>query len=204
MVVFNYFKELSEQQMNQFAELYAIYKEWNAKINVVSRKNFENFEVHHVLHSLAIAKVVDFLPNQHVIDVGTGGGFPGIPLAILFPDTKFTLCDSIRKKIKVVDEVVKHLQLENVATIHARSEAVHLKFDALVSRAVTRFEPFMHMTKHLLKPNAMGMYYLKGGDLAEELSELKATFPKKQIHQHPIKKEFNEEFFETKYVVEVN
>lgn len=203
MVVFDYFKDLSKEQKEQFSKLYEVYEDWNSKINVVSRKHFENFEVQHVLHSLAIAKVVSFLPGQKVIDVGTGGGFPGIPLAILFPETHFTLCDSIKKKMKVVNEVVEYLGLKNVESIHARSEDIKNKYDALVSRAVTRFEPFMHMTKHLLKPNAMGIYYLKGGDLEEELSELKSSFPKKEIHQFAISKEFKEDYFETKFVVEV-
>lgn len=204
MVVFNYFQDLSDEQREAFEQLYDLYAHWNAQINVVSRKHFENFNEQHVLHSLAIAKVVKFLPGQQVIDVGTGGGFPGIPLAILHPETEFTLCDSIGKKIKVVEAVVNALNLKNVIPVNARSEQVHNKYDIMISRAVTRFEPFMKMTKHLLKKNNRGIFYLKGGDLLEELSELKESYPKSNITQHPIQKFFKEEFFQTKYVIEVN
>ena len=203
MVIFKYFNQLNERQQQQFKQLYKLYEEWNSQINVVSRKHFENFIEQHVLHSLAIAKTVTFLPNQRIIDVGTGGGFPGIPLAILFPETYFTLCDSIGKKIKVVTAVAEALELSNVEAVNARSEQINDKYDAMVSRAVTRFTPFMQMTKHLLKTESMGIFYLKGGDLDEEISELKNEYPKKNIILHPIKNMFEEEFFETKYVVEV-
>lgn len=204
MVVFNYFQDLSVAQKEAFEQLYDLYAHWNAQINVVSRKHFENFNEQHVLHSLAIAKVVKFLPGQQVIDIGTGGGFPGIPLAILHPETEFTLCDSIGKKIKVVEAVANALNLRNVIPVNSRSEQIHNKYDIMISRAVTRFEPFMKMTKHLLKKNNRGIFYLKGGDLLEELSELKESYPESNITQHPIQKFFKEEFFQTKYVIEFN
>lgn len=202
-LVYSYFPELSSKQKTQFAALYDIFLEWNLQINVISRKDFENFYERHVLHSLAIAKHLEFVNSDSIIDVGTGGGFPGIPLAILFPETKFTLCDSIGKKIKVVNEVAEHIGITNVRGIHSRSEDLSDKFDALVSRAVTRFSPFMQMTKHLLKKDHKGIYYLKGGDLNQEISELKDDYPKSQIKLHSISTYFREPFFDTKFVVEV-
>jgi len=202
-LIFNYFPELSERQKEQMTALFDVYKTWNDQINVISRKDFENVYERHVLHSLGIAKCTSFESGQTVVDVGTGGGFPGIPLAILFPETQFTLCDSIGKKIKVVNEVAEHIGLTNVTGVHCRSEDITEKYDAMVSRAVKRFVPFMHMTKHLLKKDNQGIFYLKGGDLDQEISELKDDFPKRMIRLHSLSKQFSEAFFETKFVVEV-
>jgi len=201
--IFEYFPDLNELQRTQMTSLFDIYKEWNDQINVISRKDFENFYERHVLHSLGIAKITSFAQGQSILDVGTGGGFPGIPLAILFPEAHFTLCDSIGKKIKVVKEVAHHIGLNNVTAVHCRSEELTEKYDAILSRAVSRFVPFMHMTKHLLKKNNAGMFYLKGGDLDQEISELKYDFPERIIKLNRLSEHVTEPFFETKCVVEV-
>ncbi len=200
--VFHYFPNLTDKQKEQFAALYDVYKEWNDQINVVSRKDFDlYFYEHHVLHSLGIAKMVDFKPTTSVLDVGTGGGFPGIPLAILYPKVNFHLVDSIGKKIKVVHDVVEALGLKNVTAAHQRAEEVKQKFDFVVSRAVTQIDKFLpwvsnkfyHKQKNAY-PN--GIFYLKGGDLTEEF---------KGVRRHTeildLEKYFAEEFFETKKVV---
>ena len=169
-----YFPNLSAQQTEQFAMLGALYAEWNNRINVISRKDIDHLYERHVLHSLAIAKMIDFAPGAEILDVGTGGGFPGVPLAIFFPETHFHLIDSIGKKIKVVDAVVGALQLQNVTTQHIRAEQLNSKYDFVVSRAVTSFRDFIPwMNNKILKrslhdiPN--GMFFLKGGDLTKEL-----------------------------------
>jgi len=198
-----YFPELTEQQRKQFAALEALYVRLNAQINVISRKDMDGFYLHHVLHSLAIAKVQPFNAGAKVLDVGTGGGFPGIPLAILFPDTHFTLVDSIGKKIKVVEEVCAALELKNVKAIHGRAEEIKGQFDFVVSRAVTRMAPFyswvsdkfLGNSRHTL-PN--GILYLKGGDLMDELDEAKRPY-----RVYPIPRFFKDAFFETKVVVYV-
>lgn len=198
-----YFPELTEKQHQQFAQLQAVYTDWNAKINVISRKDLDDFYTHHVLHSLAIAKVMPFNAGAKVLDVGTGGGFPGIPLAILFPQTRFTLIDSIGKKIQVVQGVVEALGLENVQTIHGRAEDVKGQFDFVVSRAVTRMAPFYSWVKGKFlqqnrHPLENGILYLKGGDLLEELDEVKRPYK-----LYPIPRFFKEAFFSTKAVVYV-
>ena len=173
-IIHKYFKNLSPNQVQQFEKLQELYEDWNLKINVVSRKDIDELYLRHVLHSLAIAKVVQFKPGARVLDVGTGGGFPGIPLAILFPETQFHLVDSIGKKIKVVDEVVAGLALENVKTTNGRAEELKDTYDFIVSRAVAQMETFVRWTRgriskkqnHELKN---GILYLKGGDLSEEL-----------------------------------
>lgn len=195
-----YFPDLSETQKHQFAQLEVLYKDWNLKINVVSRKDIDEIYVRHVLHSLGIAKVITFLPGSSVLDVGTGGGFPGIPLAILFPETQFHLVDSIGKKIKVVNEVAEGLGLQNVKTTHGRVEEVDDTYDFIVSRAVAQMETFHRWVKnkvHKKQNHALknGILYLKGGDLTEEL----ANFPKATIYDLP--DFFEEDFFETKKVV---
>lgn len=199
--VSKYFTELSSKQRAQISELERLYNDWNLKINVVSRKDIEQIYLRHVLHSMCIAKFISFKANSNVIDVGTGGGFPGIPLAILFPEVNFTLVDSIGKKLKVVEEVVSGLNLSNVKTIHSRAEDLTSgQFDFVVSRAVAYMPTFVHWTQHLLsKKNrhqiANGILYLKGGDLKEELS----SFPKSQIYE--LTDWIPEEEFQTKKLV---
>lgn len=199
-LIIKYFPHLTELQLAQFEKLEFLYKDWNLKINVVSRKDIDELYLRHVLHSLGIAKVQEFKEGANILDVGTGGGFPGIPLAILFPETNFHLVDSIGKKIKVVDEVVEGLNLSNVKTTNARVEEIPGEFDFIVSRAVAAMPTFVHWTKgkiakksrHTLKN---GILYLKGGDLAEELQE----FQKAQIFE--LTDFFEEDFYETKKVV---
>lgn len=196
-----YFKELTEKQIEQFDQLYSLYSFWNAQINVISRKDIDELYERHILHSLGIAKFCTFKPGEKVLDVGTGGGFPGVPLAILFPQTEFHLVDSIGKKIKVVTEVALSLGLTNVKASHLRAEQVTDKYDFVVSRAVTRlidFYPWIKGKFNKQSKNAIpnGILYLKGGDLAEEIAEsgLKAEL-------YPLSGYFKEAFFETKYVV---
>lgn len=198
--IFEYFPNLSEAQKKQFQKLEVLYQDWNRKINVVSRKDIEELYLRHVLHSLGIAKVVRFLDGAAILDVGTGGGFPGIPLAILFPNVNFTLVDSISKKIKVVNEVAGGLELTNVKTINARVEEIPGQFDFIVSRAVAVMPTFVHWTKGKIKKESIherrnGILYLKGGDLQEELKNYKTA----EIFK--LSNYFKEEFFETKSVV---
>ena len=199
-ILFQYFPNLSESQQQHFFELEALYKDWNQKINVVSRKDIEELYLRHVLHSLGIAKIIQFKPLTSVLDVGTGGGFPGIPLAILFPETQFTLIDAIGKKIKVVQEVVDGLELKNVTAIHTRVEDLNSQFDFVVSRAVAAMPTFVRWVKGRIKKESVHEWrnvilYLKGGDLTEELSEYKTV----QIFD--LSDYFKEEFFSTKKVV---
>ena len=199
----SYFPDLSAEQIRQFETLEGLYKTWNAQINVISRKDTDHFYERHVLHSLAIAKIVQFLPGSSVLDIGTGGGFPGIPLAILFPEVQFHLVDSIGKKIKVVQEVAASLGLQNVQASHARAETIKDRYDFIVSRAVTQMPVFLTWVKgKSAKKNLHnfknGVLYLKGGDLSEELAGLR--YPVKEF---PIADFFKEEFFETKKVVYV-
>ncbi|UKJ06388.1 16S rRNA (guanine(527)-N(7))-methyltransferase RsmG [Solitalea lacus] len=201
--ILNYFPNLTDTQKEQFAQLYSLYAEWNDKINVVSRKDIEELYERHVLHSLAIGKVITFAPGSKILDIGTGGGFPGIPLAILFPDVSFHLVDSIGKKIKVVTEVAKALGLKNVKAEQARAETINGQYDFIVSRAVTRLANFYPWVKgKFLKESknklANGILYLKGGDLEEEIAEIK-----RQVVLYSISDFFKEEFFETKYVLHI-
>ena len=196
-----YFPNLSETQIQQFQDLEVLYKDWNAKINVISRKDIDELYEKHVLHSLAIAKIQQFNPGSTVMDVGTGGGFPGIPLAILFPETQFYLIDVIAKKIKVVNEVATGIGLKNVKAEQKRAHTVNEKFDFIVSRAVTNMPDFVEWVKGKTKKHNghadrnNGILYLKGGDLTEELQD----FP--EAIQYDIADFFSEEFFETKKVV---
>ncbi|MDT0684937.1 16S rRNA (guanine(527)-N(7))-methyltransferase RsmG [Autumnicola psychrophila] len=199
-LILKYFPDLSEDQQTKFRKLEELYKDWNLKINVVSRKDIDELYLRHVLHSLGIAKIQQFNPGAKILDVGTGGGFPGIPLAILFPETEFHLVDSIGKKIKVVEEVSEGLQLQNVKTTNARVEEIKGHFDFIVSRAVAAMPTFVHWTKgkiakksnHELKN---GILYLKGGDLSEELQDYKTA----KIYN--LTDYFEEDFYETKKVV---
>ncbi|PCE63605.1 16S rRNA (guanine(527)-N(7))-methyltransferase RsmG [Sediminicola luteus] len=199
-LIFDYFPNLSETQQEQFKQLEALYQGWNQKINVVSRKDIDELYLRHVLHSLGIAKIHAFADGLEVLDVGTGGGFPGVPLAILFPKVQFTLIDAIGKKIKVVNEVVEGLGLTNVKTVHGRVEELPGQFDFIVSRAVAAMPTFTHWVKGKIKKKSAdsrknGILYLKGGDLTEELQGYASI----QVFElEPI---FKEDFFETKKVV---
>ena len=202
-ILLKYFSDLSPTQRKQFEQLKEVYDEWNAQINVISRKDTENFYERHVLHSLAIAKVISFKDDSEILDIGTGGGFPGIPLAILFPKCQFVLVDSIGKKIKVVNEVAQALGLKNVKGIHERAENIDQQFDFIVSRAVTSMPSFLTWTKDKFKKKNLndlsnGILYLKGGDLTEEMKEVKKFYKITDIPSF-----FDEEFFETKKVVYV-
>lgn len=202
-IIQKYFPDLTKNQLKQFAQLQAVYEEWNAQINVISRKDTENFYERHVLHSLGIAKVMHFEDGADILDIGTGGGFPGIPLAILFPNCNFILVDSIGKKIKVVNEVAQALGLSNVKGIHDRAENIDQQFDFIVSRAVTAMPAFLQWTKEKFKKKHLhefknGILYLKGGDLTEEFKGLQKFY---KIYDLP--DYFEEEFFETKKVVYV-
>lgn len=194
---------LTEKQGSQYSRIGELYAYWNERINVVSRKDIENIIERHVLHSMAIAKVMAFQKGASVLDVGTGGGFPGIPLAILFPETDFLLVDSIGKKIKVVQEVAQALELKNVRAVQARAESVQEKFDFVVSRAVTALPDFYKWVRPLFKKESVhslpnGILYLKGGDLTAELS------PFKGVKEYLISDFFKEDFFETKKVIYVD
>ncbi len=202
-LILQYFPDLTEKQREQFADLEILYNDWNSQINVISRKDTDNFYQRHVLHSLAIAKVMSFKDGSKILDVGTGGGFPGIPLAILYPECDFLLVDSIGKKIKVVNHVAQALKLTNVKGIHERAEKIDQQFDFIVSRAVTAMPKFLNWTKgKFLKENKNdlknGILYLKGGDLSEEMKTVK-----KAVQYFDIPDFFEGEFFETKKVVYV-
>ena len=199
-IIQKYFNDLTIEQLSQFAKLELLYKDWNSKINVISRKDINELYLRHVLHSLSIAKLISFKDDTCILDVGTGGGFPGIPLAILFPNCKFHLVDSIQKKITVVNNVVKELDLKNVKTSCSRVEAISEKYDFVVSRAVTNMKDFVSWIKFKINKNSFndfknGVLYLKGGDLEDELKSFKnvKTFELSEI--------FNEDFFIQKKVV---
>ncbi|TPN83026.1 16S rRNA (guanine(527)-N(7))-methyltransferase RsmG [Aquimarina algicola] len=199
-ILLKYFQNLTEEQHEQFTKLKELYVEWNAKINVISRKDIDSLYERHVLHSLGIAKVLEFKPNSSVLDVGTGGGFPGIPLAILYPETQFYLVDVIAKKIKVVNEVATSLGLKNVKAEQKRAGTFDDRFDFIVSRAVTNMPDFVKWVRKNIAKKSIhelqnGILYLKGGDLTDELS----SFPK--AVEHDLSNFFEEEFFETKKVV---
>ncbi len=202
-LIVKYFPDLTPAQQQQYRQLPELYQFWNSQINLISRKDIDLLFERHVLHSLGIAKVITFLPGENVLDVGTGGGFPGIPLAIMFPDTQFLLVDSIGKKIKVVNEVAKAIGLKNLKAEHTRAEEVAGKFDFVVSRAVTQlkdFYPWVRGKFHNISKNTIpnGILYLKGGDLAQEIKESGLA-----VNLFGLKNYFDEEFFETKQVIYV-
>lgn len=202
-IILKYFPEINLTQKKQFELLFSIYSDWNSKINVISRKDMDSFYERHVLHSLGIAKILKFKSQSRVLDVGTGGGFPGIPLAILFPEVQFELIDSIRKKIKVVHEVGSYLELKNITAQQIRAEKYSKKIDFVVSRAVTQMESFAPWVKNKISSKnnhklKNGILYLKGGDLSQELKK----FPK--ARQFDLVKYFDTPFFETKKVVYIS
>jgi len=204
LLIEKYFPSLTIEQKIKFDKLYTVYDKWNNQINVISRKDMDHFYERHVLHSLSIAKIINFEPDTTLIDIGTGGGFPGIPLAILFPQCSFTLVDSIGKKIKVVKEVCEELGINNVIALHSRAEQINEQFDFIISRAVTSMPIFLTWVKNKLKNENKnefenGILYLKGGDLKEEMKTVK-----KHIRYYKITDFFDESFFETKKIVYIH
>lgn len=200
-IIHKYFPDLTEKQLEQFQMLQELYNEWNNKINVISRKDIDHLYERHILHSLAIAKIIQFSKNSRILDVGTGGGFPGIPLAIFFPECNFHLVDSIGKKIKVVQEISNSLELQNVSSKQIRAEKIKDQYDFVVSRAVTAFPVFYNWVREKIKHESKnslknGILYLKGGDLDEELKKFKT-----RITSYNISDYFTEPFFETKKVI---
>ncbi len=203
-LVRKYFEDLQDEQYEKFDMLPELYEYWNSRINVISRKDIDNLEVNHVLHSLSIAKSINFHSNSSICDVGTGGGFPGIPLAILFPKVEFLLIDSIGKKINVVEELVEELGLINVRALNLRAENLDQKFDFIVSRAVTNLPVFTSWIKNKIYPRSKnelsnGILYLKGGDFQDELKSIKYRSEVFNISDH-----FEEDFFETKKIVHIS
>ena len=202
-IILKYFPNINLEQKKQFDSLFSIYLDWNSKINVISRKDMDSFYERHVLHSLGIAKVLKFQSKSRVLDVGTGGGFPGIPLAILFPEVQFELIDSIRKKIKVVQEIGSYLELKNINAQQMRAEQYSKKVDFVVSRAVAQMESFVPWVKSNISPKSNhklknGILYLKGGDLTRELKR----FPK--ASQYSLYNYFDRPFFVTKKIVHLS
>lgn len=202
-IVEKYFPSLSSGQLAQFSKLKDLYKDWNSKINVVSRKDIDSLEIRHVLHSLSIAKFIQFKPGTRILDVGTGGGFPGIPLAIMFPEANFTLVDSIGKKIAVVKAITNSLELTNVHALHMRAELINENFEFIVSRAVTNLQTFLGWVKDKISevsqhPQSNGILALKGGDLEEEI---RVPF---RVFVQPVSDYFEEPFFNIKKIVYVS
>jgi len=200
-IILRYFPDLSDIQRNNFSRLQELYVYWNERINLISRKDIDNLYIHHVLHSLAVAKIITFKPGTKILDVGTGGGFPGIPLAILFPEVKFHLVDSIGKKIKVVEDVVNQLALTNVTFENIRAEQLKSKYDFVISRAVTSLAEFVVWVQGKINKRGQhnvqnGIFYLKGGDLEEEIKPFK-----KKATIFDIKDYFSEEYFQTKKII---
>ena len=195
--------DINTIQLDQFSLLKPLYQDWNSKINVISRQNMDRFYTEHILHSLGIAKILSFKPGTEILDVGTGGGFPGIPLAILFPEVHFLLVDSIGKKIKVVNAIIENLGLENVTSSHSRAENIESSFDFIISRAVTQMNKFYYWVNQKVKIESVndlnnGILYLKGGNLTEEMNKLG-----KQFREYSLNNYFSDPFFETKKVVYV-
>ncbi len=204
-LLLKYFPKLSEVQQKQFEQLLPLYIEWNEKINVISRKDMEEFYLHHVLHSLAISKFIQFAPNSHILDLGTGGGFPGIPLAILFPEVNFTLVDSVGKKLTVVNDVAEKIGLTNINTKHIRAEQLKEKYDFVITRAVASFDNLINWTQNLFSKthlNAVpnGIIALKGGNIKQEIRE---AHRKVYFEFVPVNKYFDDVYYEGKVVVYV-
>lgn len=202
--ILHYFPSISNKQIHQLTQLGDLYKYWNERINLISRKDIDALYTKHILHSLAIAKYIQFLPKASIIDIGTGGGFPGIPLAIMFPESNFYLIDSIAKKIKVVDDIIEKLELTNARAEQIRAEKVKEKFDFVVSRAVTQLPKFYNWVRFNIRTNSKhqipnGIIYLKGGDLIEELAPFR-----KRITSTPITNYFSDPFFDTKKIIHLS
>ncbi len=206
-LIFKYFPELTARQKEQVEQLEGLYRTWNSRINVISRKDMDNFYLHHVLHSLGLARLISFKPNTKIMDAGTGGGFPGIPLAILFPETQFYLVDSIGKKIKVVREVAAALKLQNVEAAQIRAEEVNRSFDFVISRAVTDLEVFAQWTLRKVRPRSFnplpnGILYLKGTGVEGEINRVR-KIKKLKVSTYPLERFFEEDFYKTKQIVHV-
>ena len=202
-LLLKYFPGLNKHQQQQFQQLGSLYREWNEKINVISRKDMDHLYLHHVLHSLSLAKVIDFKPNTHILDIGTGGGFPGIPLAIYFPQCNFHLVDSIGKKIKVVNAVYEAVGLENVSSEQNRAEKLQGKYDFVTGRAITNLNSIINWTRSKINNDSRnnlknGIFYLKGGDFAEEINQIKRPYKIFNIADY-----FEEEFFKTKKIIQI-
>jgi 16S rRNA (guanine527-N7)-methyltransferase len=200
-IILQYFPDITDLQKQQFSQLSALYSFWNHKINVISRKDIDHLYERHVLHSLSIARFFNFTDNTLILDVGTGGGFPGIPLAIYFPHTRFVLTDSIGKKIKVVQEIIKEIKITNVQAIHARAETLPDKFDYVVSRAVCEFSQFVKLVRNKISeensnPLPNGIIYLKGGDLENEIRPFR-----QKVKIFNLSEKFKEDFFESKKII---
>jgi 16S rRNA (guanine527-N7)-methyltransferase len=202
-LIHRYFPDLKEDQLHKLSRLKEIYDEWNAKINVISRKDMDQFYCNHVLHSLSIAMIHSFEVNENVLDIGTGGGFPGIPLAIIFPETKFHLVDSIQKKIRVVNEVANSLELKNISVTNDRFEHIKQKHDTIISRAVAPAIKLVHLTKKSMSKNSQHIF-LKGGDLVDEKKELLQKYKTLNWKESRLSDFFSETFFETKKVIKLN
>ncbi|MBI1305843.1 MAG: 16S rRNA (guanine(527)-N(7))-methyltransferase RsmG [Bacteroidetes bacterium] len=199
-----FFPELTNLQLQRFEKLEPLYREWNAQINVISRKDIDQFFTRHLLHSLSLTRIVQFQSGTQVLDVGTGGGFPGIPLAIFYPQVEFLLVDSIGKKIKVVQAIADELKLTNVVARQIRAEELTGKYHYVVSRAVTQLESFYRwINGKLVKGNTYGFYGLKGGDLSEEIYNFRFAFPHKKVTEYNLNDYFNDAFFATKKVVAI-
>jgi len=205
-IIRKYFPDLTDQQSDQLEKLGPLYHEWNSKINVISRKDIDELYTRHVLHSLAIAKWQKFKPGTKICDVGCGGGFPGVPLAILFPEVEFHLVDSIRKKLTVVNDVCEQLNIKNVRTSHSRMEEIKEQADFVINRAVARLSKLLGWTDRLISDHQIntipnGLITLKGGDLKEEIKEVKPRYS--YVEQVPVSKYFEEEYFQEKYIIYV-
>ena len=202
-LIHRYFPDLTEDQLHKLSRLKELYDEWNAKINVISRKDMDQFYCNHVLHSLSIAMIHSFEVNENVLDIGTGGGFPGIPIAIIFPETNFHLVDSIQKKIRVVNEVANSLELKNISVTNDRFEHIKQKHDTIISRAVAPAIKLVHLTKNSMSKNSQHIF-LKGGDLVDEKKELLQKYKTLNWKESRLSDFFSETFFETKKVIKLN